>query len=395
MITDIAKRLILNRSQRNSRSMTILIAVSGIILVTAAVVIAFGVLSGYQRVYRDAVLNFNAHLIVYHEAGLSQMDQQEIEQFLRSTGETLVYSRYHFYESLAPTNAGFRPVIFKGVDFDKIAQLYPIQFNWEEESATPRIVVGQSWRGLKSEMSRMKFRFLKLRDAEGQFQTKHEELNVSGTFVSGYYDFDSRFVLMPLEDLFQIFSLSEMVSGYEIRLSDIGRVQILKRQLEERFAGQFHVMSWDELNSSLFEALALDRTVVFAVCLMMIMIACLNVFGFNFLFFIQRKREFLILSSLGLSLRRLRHVLTMISLAIGGLSAVVGIALGLTGLWFLTLGRGIPLDPKVYYVDRIPVHWPWDWFVALLVVDVLLCLITSRLAGWTVIKRYMTANLEA
>lgn len=397
MIFWIAKRLALAGERHRFRSVAVMIAVTGIVFATAAVVVTLGVLSGYQNVYRDAVLNFNSHLIVFHEAGLSDSDQKRIETFLSQSPLKHIYSPYHFYETLAPTLTGFRPAIFKGIDFTKLSKLYPISFNKFKKSATtdPEILVGRDWMNLKSELKNNEFHFLKLRDETGRLHTRHSTLKVTGTFSSGYYDFDSRFVLMPLKDLLSTFSLSPMVSGYEIRLLDFEDVPTLKTALEQEFMGEFNVMSWDELNASLLEALAVDRTVVFAVSTLILLVACLNIFGFNFLFFIQRKREFMILSALGLSLRKLRFVLVVLSLSIGAGASIFGSALGLIGLMLLNSGHGLPLDPEVYFVDRVPVAWPWQWFLFLMIVAVGMCFLTSVLAGKAVIKRYMTANLSS
>ncbi|MBF0104926.1 MAG: ABC transporter permease [Deltaproteobacteria bacterium] len=391
-ISFLTRRFLFPRDRQNRRSAVIFISTAGIFFASCAVLVALGILSGYQGVYHKAVLNFSAHLIVLCDEGLSSSSQAELSRFLDHTGIKNKYSFYHFYEALMPGKKGFEPVIFKGLDPDKMRAVYPVQYKLINRDASNQVYIGsavlQNQPGI---MRGEKFKFLIMNN--DQEKTGFKRIAVDGSFESGYYDFDSRFIFVPLKMLHEIFLRPPLVSGVEIRLEDLGHMHQLKQEIIQKFPDQFDILTWDELNDSLFKALKLERTVVFSVSFLILMIACLNIFGFNFLFFIERRREFLVLSALGAGLATLRRLLTSMSLFLGGLAAVSGAALGFVILVVLSHGRGLKLDPSVYFVDRVPVHYNYIWFVFFVAGAVALCYITSFLAGRVVLKRYMTGSL--
>lgn len=395
MIVGLTKNFFLSHEKAKYRSSIILIATAGIFFATTAVMVALGVLSGYQKIYRNAVLNFSAHIIVFKDDGLSQKDQKDLEQFLSTNPIAKKYSPYHFYEALAPGKQGFRPIIFKGVDPLKMKAVYPVEFEDINLTETNFVYAGKDFTLSQPQiLSGSGLKYLILKSEDGQTKTRYKQIAVKGTFESGYYDFDSRYVLMPLSLLQSLFFNAPTVSGFEIRLDNLDQLPLLQESLYKQFNNEFQIITWEELNQSLFQALKLDRTVVFSVIFLILVIACLNVFGFNFLFFVERKREFLILSALGMGLRRMRKMLMFLSLCLGGVSACLGAGMGLVILKLLSLGKGIPIDPEVYFVDRIPVSFNLSWFVMAVIGTTVLCLLTSFLAGKAVLKRYMTSNLS-
>ncbi len=120
-------------------------------------------------------------------------------------------------------------------------------------------------------------------------------------------------------------------------------------------------MRWDELNANLLEALRLEKTVVMVVTLLVMLMASLNLFGFVFLFLLSRRRDFQILGELGLSPRDHHQILAWVSAALGGVASLCSLVAGFFVLVFLKFGPGIPLNPDVYFVSRVPVEFDFWW----------------------------------
>lgn len=387
----LAARFLSPKTESKKRRALVFMAMLGIFFALTAVTVALGVLKGYQNVYEHAVLNFSAHVIVHNAAGLGESDRIEIEDYLSHQSLVTAFSAYHFHEALVPTKKGMTAVMFKGVDPKNYRNVYPIRFDSTDPQCTTYL-----GSGLKPELKNANattLNFIATRLPDGAARTQMMNLNYCGTFESGYYDFDSRFVILPLADLYQKFMLSELVSGIEIRLHDAHQAQAFKSQFVEKFGDRFDVLTWHELNFSLFEALKLDRTVIVSVSFLIVCLACLNIFGFCYLFFVSRKREFLILSALGLSSGSLTRLLALISLFLGAVSVVCGTGFGLIILAYLQHGAGIALDEKVYYVAKIPAEIDLPSTLSLVFVTCLLCLATAWIAGKTVWRKYETSLL--
>jgi ABC-type antimicrobial peptide transport system permease subunit len=84
--------------------------------------------------------------------------------------------------------------------------------------------------------------------------------------------------------------------------------------------------------------------------------------------------------------------LILLSLFLGGMASVVGVLMGLVVLVLMQQGKGIPLNPEVYFIDRIPVHFETSWFLFALIGSVALCWLTSFVAGRVVLKRWSEKN---
>jgi lipoprotein-releasing system permease protein len=387
-------RYLFNYSAKNMRVWIIVLSSLGIFIASSLVLISLGVLSGYQRVYKDAILGFSSHLIIYNEAGLTPIQMQETEAFLAQQEKDFAFSPYHFYEVLAPGKKGPKPIIFKGIDPQKIESVYPMSFQNIAQGIDNNVFVGADIIKEQPEIEThglLKY-LVALKEGE-TIKTNIGHIPIQGTFNSGYYDFDSRFVLMPMPLLTKLFLKSPQVSGYEIRLNNLDDLARIKKDLKDKFFYEHDVLTWDELNESLLTALKLEKTVVFAVAFLVLMIACLNIFGFNFLFFAGQKKDFMILSALGMGIKRLRYLLALMSFILGGVAVFMGSIIAMLVLMWLKQEPGIPMDPTIYYVNKIPVFFEYSWFVFFFAGALILCYVTSLIAGKALLKRYITANL--
>ena len=389
----LANKFLFSRQTKSLRSVVVLISILGIFFASAAVLVTLGVLAGYQRVYTDAVFNFGGHLVVFDDAGFSDSQQNELSEYLKHYPAQNIFTPYHFAEVLAPGKNGFKPMLFKGIDAEKIKKMYPVVYEDLPVGTQNNVFAGKDVISSQPDINTSgNFRFLIVKDTDGSERTRTKTIPLQGYFDSGYFDFNSKFVLMPLSILQEI-SGSKLVSGFEIRLVDANQTQRLVQDLKDHYAAtDVKILPWWEMNRSLFDALKLERSVVFVITFLVIMIACLNIFGFNFLFFMQRRREFLILSSLGLNLRNQKLLLIWLSLFLGAFAAIAGSVVGLIVLNYLS-HVGVALDPTVYFVNHVPVYFKFSWFAFFILGTIILCWLTSLAAGQVLLKRHMGAGL--
>lgn len=386
----------LAKDKKHRRSSVFLLSAFGIFLTTTIVLVTLGILSGYQRMYTSAVLSFSTQIVIFSNAEFSQERRGEIENFLTTSPYANHFSPYHFYETLGLSEQGAKPLIFKGVDFDKLKSVYPVVVDIKFPEIARGVLVGTDiLRWQPKVFVTQSLSYLKVGSDTSQYKTQVKTIPVTGSFSTGYFDFDSQFVLMPLSLLQETFSLASEISGYEIRLQNDGDIDALYAELQNKFSPAFEILTWKELNTNLFEALKLDRTVIFSICFLVLLISCLNVFGFNFLFFVCREREFKILSLLGMSATAVRALFVSLSFMIGGVSVTLASLASVVVLLFLSRGRGLPLDPEVYFVDRVPVYFESVWFIVFIIGTLLLCVLTSFLAGKIILKKQNLTLLES
>lgn len=396
----LAKHFFFKGSDGQQKSKASLFAFFGIVLVTTFVLVALGILSGYQRAYRDSIMGFNAHVVVSGRHSFFVDEQKKITTAFEKLQTQFVffYTPYLYYESLIPTTQGMRPFILKGIDLAKHEQMYPFEIEELRLKSFSKtllpIILGKGILDLQPQARATgSLKMLSLRDKKGRQATTYEKLFFNQTFSTGLYHYDGQFALADLQSLQRKYFQDEPVQGYEIKLKNPDALTNFMDSLRQELPEGISLTTWMDLNRDVLESLSLEKTTVFAVIFLIVTIASLNIFGFNFLFFIGKQREFQILSLIGLTQQRLGRLLQILSLALCIGATFIGCILGLVILAALFYGPGLPLDPQIYYVDRVPVAWRLEWFLGFLFLSWGLCYLASVFAGKVIIKRYLGSQM--
>jgi lipoprotein-releasing system permease protein len=208
--------------------------------------------------------------------------------------------------------------------------------------------------------------------------------NVAAIFEVGVYDYDKAFVLMPIEDAQAFLLLGDSVGLVEIQTVDADRVGEILAPLNAAVSGQGTVADWRTLNSTLFEALEVERVAMFVVLSIIILVAVFNILSSLIMLGRAKTRDIAILRTMGASRISILKVFMTVGTIIGALGIVAGLALGAVFLFFrqsvvnfvqLVTGQNI-WDPSIRFLTELPSKT--DPFEVLVIV--VLALIFSFLA---------------
>ncbi|HSD87421.1 MAG TPA: FtsX-like permease family protein [Kofleriaceae bacterium] len=192
-------------------------------------------------------------------------------------------------------------------------------------------------------------------DATGTPIPFNRDYRVAGEFFTGMYEYDLKYVYVTLDSLQDFLDRGDAVDGIEVRIGSPDDTDAYVHRLQTVLGKQYRIQDWKELNRSLFSALKLEKIAMFLVLGIVILVASFSIVGNLIMVVVEKGREIALLKTLGAS-----DVSLMLVFAIQGvLIGLVGTALGVgTGLLACYLGKtfGIPLNPDVYYIDRMPVH---------------------------------------
>jgi lipoprotein-releasing system permease protein len=192
-------------------------------------------------------------------------------------------------------------------------------------------------------------------DATGTPIPFNRDYRVAGTFFTGMYEYDLKYVYVTLDSLQDFLDRGDTVDGIEIRVRNPDDTGAFVAKLQATFGPHYRVQDWTELNRSLFSALKLEKIAMFLVLGIVIMVASFSIVG-NLIMVVQAKvRQISLLKTLGASDVGVLQLFAIQGLMIGLIGTVLGVATGLLGCW---AGKryGIPVSPEVYYIDRLPIH---------------------------------------
>lgn len=185
---------------------------------------------------------------------------------------------------------------------------------------------------------------------------------VGAIFEVGIYDFDRAMVLMPLPQAQTLLRLDNAVGLVEITTDNPDQVGRILAPFAESVASEARVIDWRQMNSALFEALVVERSVMFWVLSIIILVAVFNILSSLIMLVRAKTRDIAILRTMGAS----RGAMMRIFMTVGTLIGALGVALGL-GLGFLVLAfrqqlvvgaarlTGVELwDPSIRYLTELP-----------------------------------------
>ena len=177
---------------------------------------------------------------------------------------------------------------------------------------------------------------------------------VAGIFYSGMYEYDTKSVYVALPALQRFLSLGDEVNGLEIRVDDVDEPESVAAAVRARLGAGYRVQDWKELNRNLFSALKLEKIAMFLVLAIIILVASFSIVSNLIMIVVEKAREVAILKSMGATNRGIMRIFMIEGLYIGLVGTLFGIAFGVVTCLVLEQ-FGFPLDPKVYYIDQMPV----------------------------------------
>jgi len=186
--------------------------------------------------------------------------------------------------------------------------------------------------------------------------------NVAAIFEVGVYDYDKAFVVMPMEDAQTLLMLGDSVGMIKVQTVDADKVGEILAPLSVRVASRGVVADWRSMNQSLFEALQVERVVMFSILCLIILVAAFNIFSSVIMLVRSKTRDIAILRTIGASRGAMLRVFMTVGLTIGILGVMAGTVLGFTILFFRQSivnlassmsGRNM-WDPSIRFVTELP-----------------------------------------
>jgi lipoprotein-releasing system permease protein len=186
---------------------------------------------------------------------------------------------------------------------------------------------------------------------------------VTGTFATGMYDYDTQNVYTTLEAAQDLLGVREqgLVSGVGVRTSDPEVATAVGDEVQTRLGFPYYVESWKTTNRALFSALKLEKLAMGVILFLIVVVAAFNIVSTLVMVVADRTREIGILKAMGMTRGGILRVFVLQGAWIGVTGTVAGTGLGLFLCWLLDRYQIIRIPPDVYFVDHLPVSLdPFD-----------------------------------
>ncbi|MCP5050258.1 MAG: ABC transporter permease [bacterium] len=374
----IAKRYLV-KGRKNSFISTIsLVSIIGIAIGVAALIIALALISGFQGDIRDKILNSTAHVMISNIMG-DGMDgyegvmKQVEKQFDGITSISPVVYGTVLLKGSSRNAAG---AILRGVDLAAAGNevwakriqsgKLPLEKN--------QLLVGHEIANRLNTISYDRITVItpQVSLSPTGFMPKSKRLTVSGTFKSGLYEFDNGTVITSLETAQKLFRMGNKISYLRLYLEDQFKAEEIQSQLKDMLPPDFSVITWKELNASLYSALKLEKTVLFFTLTLIIIVASLNIIAGLILLVIQKIKDIGILLSYGATPAMIKRIFFVQGGVIGIIGTTAGVIIGLLFCGLANKFELVKIPSEIYQMSYVPFHINLFDFCAVVVVTLLI-----------------------
>ncbi|MDB4943047.1 MAG: Lipoprotein releasing system transrane protein LolC [Labilithrix sp.] len=204
-----------------------------------------------------------------------------------------------------------------------------------------------------------------------------KQFRIIAIFEAGFDQYDSKLVYTDLYEAQAFYEQGDSVTGVEAKVDDIERAADIAKQVDVVLAnGVYHTMDWRELNHGLFTALLIQQVAMSVVLTLIIVVAAFTVIATLIMVVLDKKKEIALLKAIGAS----DDAILRVFLYQGGIIGVVGTGVGLVVGWVgckALASYGFPLDPKVYFISKLPVNVRPTEFIITGLVAILICLVAT------------------
>ena len=369
----IAWRYLRSRGTSRLFSFISVIAIGGVVIGVAALIVINGVMTGMQSELRDKILIGSPDLRVLsfgedlrldhwkgaldtlsHEPGIVAAAPFVLTQGLATSGHD--YSEGVFVAGIEPAATALQPVT-------DIRQ-YAVQGDFRFASSDGKVRGVVLGRRLADRLNLypgdtitlVPASGLKFNPAIGGIVPRVYRFEVTGVFRSGMYEYDNAYVFMALDVAQEFAALGDAVTGLEARTKSRDLAPQLAGKLGEKLGYPYRVQDWQEANAQLYQALTLERLGMRVIVLLIVIVAAFNIVSTLTMVVKDKAKEIGILKALGLTSRGVRRIFLVQGMVIGLVGTTIGTILG------IAIGEAIDrlelfrLDAQVYFIDHLPVR---------------------------------------
>ena len=362
------EKLIAIRNLRPKRKQGFLKIISlfsylGIMLGVAILIIVMSVMNGFRTDLTDKIIGLNPHLILQFN---NENNKKIIKNNLRKKFKDIKIIESITGEGILLTNNKAKGVIVKGIDKkDKLQSFLNknITKGSLKDFNAGKVMIGSELAfNLNLEIGD-KINLISSSFVDTPFGSipKQDNYTIAGLFSSGFYEFDQNLIYIELNDSRSIFEKNDGNIDLEIFLKEPFLAEKYKKEIEKLSSNVF-VSTWSDTNRSFFNALKVERNVMFIILTLIIIVAAFNIISGLTILIKNKTKEIAIIKTLGLSENSIIKSFFLTGFSIGFLATVSGVFFGvLFSIYideirnFLSMVFGINIFPSdVYYLEKMP-----------------------------------------
>ena len=376
-------------------------SIIGITIGVAAIIIVMAVMNGFREELISRLLGINGHLNIYSNSG--QITKEEVNIIKSDFSDNQLIPLIQT-QALVISNEFSKGVFLRGYDNEYLDDLHFLKQNIVEGKLFGNnindIVIGYVLAnkfGL-SVGDEIKIAIPKTDNTIFGNIPRFKTLTVSGILNLGMYEYDSSFVFSNISIARKLLVLEDQnFNLIEIFIQTPNNIEIIQDKVNRRIIAnnfRLYTSSWKENNSTLINALNVEKNVMFLILTLIILVASMNIISGLIIFVKEKNKDIGILKTIGLSNKSLIKIFLSIGLIIGLIGTIFG---GLVGVIFSLNIKSIQFfienilhtdlfAKEIYYLSNLPSRVDNLEVFYVLIISIIICLIATTIPAYRSMK---------
>ncbi|MFP3942415.1 MAG: lipoprotein-releasing ABC transporter permease subunit [Alphaproteobacteria bacterium] len=376
----------------------------GIMLGVAVLIVVMAVMNGFRTELLGKILGVDGHAFVYATAGpLTDFDQVANE--IRDVPGVTRVSPLVEGEVLVSANGVTSGALVRGIRPEDLQSMETVAPSVKGDMATGTLDNFKGSRNL-AVGSKLAQRFglrvgdkLTLIAPEGPVTPfgavpRRKAYRVVAIFEVGMHQYDNTFIFMPLEQARLFFGTNEGVHKLEVMVDDPDQVRKHALAMLNAVDAPVRINTWQQVHSSFFNALQVERTVMFFILLLIIIIAAFNIVSGLIMLVRDKNRDIAVLRTMGATSGTIMRVFLIAGASVGVAGTLAGFVLGVvlsnnveTINKFMSRLTGTKLfDPVIYFLSELPAEINNGEVAAVVIAALVIALLAPVYPAWRAAK---------
>lgn len=364
------------RSRRGSKllSLVSLIAIGGVAIAVAALIVIMGVMNGLQTDLREKILigSPDIQVLTYGEDLIMDKWRETEKVVARQKGVVEVAPFVHTQALVQATRHKYREMVFiKGLEPDGpgVPQVTTIRKRAVAGDFTFSTVDGKHRGAVLGSRLAQRLNATpgidsitvltadpnRVDPVTGGPTPVVQTFEVTGIFETGMFEYDDKYVFVALDEAQRLAQLGDAVTGLEVKTPTRASAPGIAATLADTLGMPYRLLDWNQQNAQLFSALKLEKLGMSIILMIIVLVAAFNIVSTLTMVVTDKTKEIGILRAMGMPAKSIRRVFFAQGLVIGLVGTGVGLAIGLAVSFVIGVKKLIPLDPSVYFIDHLPI----------------------------------------
>ncbi len=347
-------------------SLISIISVAGVAVGVMALIVVIAVMTGFSEEFRNKILGVNSAIVIQQFGGQIQ-DYEQVLTTIRQTPEVTGATPYIYGQAMITTGKGGSGCVVRGIDPESAASVLSLPEQLTQGSLSglavpqqgepPGIILGS---GLARKLRVGTGDKVRLLSPSGALTPmgiipRLKSCQVAGIFETGMHEYDGNLAYVSLNTAQNFFELPHGIHGIEVAIAEIYNSPALVKELNQRLGPGYLIKDWMEMNFNLFSALKLEKTAMFIILTLIVLVAAFNIISTLIMVVMEKTKDIAILKAMGATSKQITRIFIYEGLLIGISGTIFGLGGGLGLCALLKRYNFIQLPTDVYPMSTLPI----------------------------------------